>query len=114
MANINKIRLSGTTYNIEDANAAKTVELTQAEYDALVTGGTVDPNTFYIITDASGGDLSNYYTKTEVDTALGGLSFVKLTQIEYDALVTKDDNTVYFIGDSTNGYTMKIGSANVN
>ena len=26
---------------------------------------TKDANTFYIITDASGGDLSNYYTKSE-------------------------------------------------
>lgn len=78
MANINKIRLSGTTYNIEDSNAAKTVALTQAQYDALVSGGTVDPNTFYIITDAQGADLSNYYTKSEtsgasqISTALGG------------------------------------------
>lgn len=114
MANINKIKLSGQTYNIQDLNASKTVELTQAQYDALVSGGTVDPNTFYVITDAQGADLSNYYTKTEVDTILDGLSFVKLTQAEYDDLTTKDDNTVYFIGDSTNGYIMKIGSANVN
>lgn len=249
MANINKIRLSGQTYDIQDPNASKTVELTQAQYDALAVK---DPNTFYIITDATAGDLSNYYTKSEtsgatqistalaskqttltagtgisivdnvisaeggggvtVDSAfsrtsenpvqnkvisnnatngdgavtntggryqwmfysvggvgtkkgfyldtingetvvkqyantrslqlvetsaittsmsssstdsqvpsakavydqLGGLKLVKLTQSEYDALTTKDDNTVYFIGDSTNGYTMKIGSANVN
>ena len=77
MANINKIRVSGTTYDIQDSNAPKTVELTQAQYDALVTAGTVDPNTFYIITDATAGDLSNYYTKsetsgaTEISTALG-------------------------------------------
>ena len=45
---------------------------------------------------------------------LGGLKLVKLTQSEYDNLGTKDDNTVYFIGDSTNGYTMKIGNASVN
>ena len=73
MANINKIKLSGTTYNIQDLNAPKTVELTQAQYDAL---STKDPNTFYVITDAQGADLSNYYTKsetsgaTEISTAL--------------------------------------------
>ena len=67
MANINKIRLSGQTYDIQDPNASKTVELTQAQYDALTVK---DPNTFYIITDATAGDLSNYYTKTEVNTAL--------------------------------------------
>ena len=59
MANINKIKLSGTTYNIQDLNATKTVELTQAEYDAL---SPKDPNTFYIITDAKAGDLSNCHS----------------------------------------------------
>ena len=66
MANINKIRLSGQTYNIEDVNATKTVELTQAQYDALAVK---DPNTFYIITDSEGFDLSNYYTKSETSGA---------------------------------------------
>lgn len=155
MANINKISVAGTIYDIQDQHASKTVELTQAEYDGLAVK---DPNTFYIISDAQGGDLTNYYTKTEVDkkvddvnataqvaysdaktlsvtvyeldyaltehtadttvhvtsaekvswngaatnasnavTALGGLKLVKLTQSEYDALQTKDPNTLYII-----------------
>ena len=155
MANINKISVAGTIYDIQDQNASKTVELTQSEYDGL---SVKNPNTFYIITDAQGGDLSNYYTKTEVDgkvddvsatadsayndvknlsvtvydldyaltehtanttvhvtsaektswdgaatnasnavTALGGLKLVKLTQSQYDALQTKDANTLYII-----------------
>lgn len=177
----------------EGGGGNSVVELTQSEYDALVTGGTVDPNTFYVITDAqeidtddyytksqtSGAtelatafgakldataytptDLSNYYTKSETSgsseistalatklnvsdfntysgtvntslsskasqndldtlsgqvstntsnistvsastasntTALGGLSLVKLTQSAYDALTTKDPNTLYVI-----------------
>ena len=64
MPNINKIKLSGTSYDIQDANATKTVELTQAQYDALVTGGTVDSNTFYVITD---GEMFNPSGK--VDTS---------------------------------------------
>ena len=155
MANINKISVAGTIYDIQDQNASKTVELTQSEYDGLAVK---NPNTFYIITDAEGGNLSNYYTKTEVDkkvgdvnfyaetayndvknlsvtvsdldyaltehtanttvhvtsaektswdgaatnasnavTALGGLKLVKLTQSQYDALQTKDPNTLYII-----------------
>ena len=155
MANINKISVAGTIYDIQDQNASKTVELTQAEYDGLAVK---NPNTFYIITDAQGGNLSNYYTKTEVDkkvgdvnvyaetayndvknlsvtvydldyaltehtanttvhvtsaekaswdgaatnasnavTALGGLKLVKLSQSQYDALQTKDPNTLYII-----------------
>ena len=69
MAKINKIQLSGNVYDIEDVNATKTIELTQAEYDALAE---IDPNAFYVISDAEGVDLSNYYTKTEVDSALSG------------------------------------------
>lgn len=69
MANINKISVAGTIYDIQDQHASKTVELTQAEYDGLAVK---QANTFYIITDAQVGDLSNYYTKSEVDEALGG------------------------------------------
>lgn len=69
MANINKISVAGTIYDLQDKNASKTVELTQEQYDGLAVK---DPNTFYIITDAQGGDLSNYYTKGETDTLLVG------------------------------------------
>ena len=86
MSNISSIRLSGTTYTLKDNNATKTVELTQAQYDALTTK---DPNTFYIITDAQGGDLSDYYTKSETD----------------DLLDEKLDVTAYTPTDLSNYYT---------
>lgn len=86
MANINKIKLSGTTYTIQDENAPKTLELTQAQYDAL---STKDPNTFYIITDAEAVDLANYYTKSETD----------------DLLDTKLDVSAYTPTDLSNYYT---------
>ena len=42
--------------------------------------------------------LQDTITATTANTtALGGLSLVKLTQAEYDALVTKDSNTLYVI-----------------
>ena len=88
MANINKIRLSGTTYNIQDLNATKTVELTQAEYDALPASAKTS-NSLFVITDAQGADLSNYYTKTEADNLLD----------------TKLDVTAYTPTDLSNYYT---------
>lgn len=94
MANINKIKLSGQTYNIQDLNATKTVELTQAEYDAL---SPKDPNVFYIITDAQGADLSNYYTKTEAD----GLLDTKLDVTAY----TPTDLSNYYTKSETSGAT---------
>jgi predicted transcriptional regulator len=43
MNKINKIKLSGTTYDIQDKNATNVINVSQAEYDALVQAGTVDP-----------------------------------------------------------------------
>ncbi len=98
MSNINKIKVSGTTYNIQDLNATKTVELTQAEYDAL---SPKDPNVFYIITDAQGADLSNYYTKsetsgaTEISTALASKAdtATTYTKTETDNAITAATST---------------------
>ena len=100
MANINKIRLSGQTYNIEDVNASKTVELTQAQYDALTVK---DPNTFYVITDAQGADLSNYYTKSETSGA---------TQIS-TALGNKQDTLVSGTNIKTINNESLLGSGNI-
>lgn len=96
MANINKIKLSGTTYNIQDLNATKTVELTQAEYDALPATAKTS-NSLFIITDAQGADLSNYYTKTETD----GLLDTKLDVTAY----TPTDLTNYYTKSETSGAT---------
>lgn len=69
---IDKIRVSGTDYTLSATSSGgnPTVELTQAEYDALVSAGTVSADTYYIITDAQAGDLTNYYTKTETNSAI--------------------------------------------
>ena len=72
---IDSIQLSGTVYTLSAQTSGggnPTVELTQAEYDALVSAGTVSADTYYIITDAQAGDLTNYYTKSETNTLLNG------------------------------------------
>lgn len=96
MANINKIKLSGTTYNIQDLNATKTVELTQAEYDALPATAKTS-NSLFVITDAQGADLTNYYTKTETD----GLLDTKLDVTAY----TPTDLSNYYTKSETSGAT---------
>lgn len=123
MANINKIKLSGTTYSIQDENATKTVELTQAQYDAL---SVKDPNTFYIITDATAGDLSNYYTKsetsgaTEISTALNAKAdtATTYTKTETDnaitaATSTKQDTLVSGTNIKTINNQSILGSGNI-
>lgn len=100
MANINKIKLSGTTYNIQDLNATKTVELTQAEYDALPATAKTS-NSLFVITDAKGADLSNYYTKsetsgaTEISTALSSKAdtATTYTKTETDNAITAATST---------------------
>jgi hypothetical protein len=61
------------------------------------------------ISDTNSTSTSNYWEKPMIrlqdtitataanTTALGGLSLVKLTQSEYDALATKDNSTLYVI-----------------
>lgn len=85
------ITISGNVISSEGGN--KVVELTQAQYDALVDK---DPDTFYIITDASAIDINNYYTKTEVDTALAAKANTATTynKTEVDtALANKADTS---------------------
>lgn len=112
---------------VDNRGFARKQLLTQAEYDALPEK---DKDTIYIITDAesSGGggtvnvDLSNYYTKNEVDEALQNIdvsdelqnyytksevdeliptqyvTYQPVTMAEYEGM-EHDDNTVYVITD---------------
>ena len=53
------------------------------------------------IEGGSSADLSNYYTRGEVDNLVAEKArIVSLTQAEYDALDIKDENTIYNITDA--------------
>ena len=97
---INKIKVQNVDFDIRDISATKTVELTQAEYDALVTK---DPNTLYIITDATGGDLSDYYNKDEIDDLLDEVESVAAAALN-DLEEKKLDASAYTPTDLTNYY----------
>ena len=125
MSNISKIKISGTSYNIKDENACKVVELTQAQYDDLPTSAKTS-NSLFVITDATAGDLSNYYTKsetsgaTEISTALESKAdtATTYTKTETDnaitaATSTKQDTLVSGTNIKTiNGETL-LGSGNI-
>ena len=109
MANINKISLSGTIYDIQDQHASKTVELTQSEYDGLAIK---EENTFYIITDAQGGDLSNYYTKTEVDKKVNDVNdALEVTDIDLKNLSATVYDFYYALTEHTADTTVHVTSA---
>ena len=69
----NQSLLGSGNIDIQGGSGANVVELTQAQYDALATK---DPDTFYIITDATPIDTSSFYTtaqtssSTQIATAL--------------------------------------------
>lgn len=66
---IDSIQLSGTSYTLQDSEASRTVELSQAEYDALTTK---DPNVFYIITDSSVDYINSAQCQTQIDNSISG------------------------------------------
>lgn len=84
---IDKIQVSGVTYDIGGSGGGgnPTVELTQAEYDALVTAGTVSADTFYVITDAYSPDISSITTAV---TSGSTDSEIPTAKAVYDAIPT--------------------------
>jgi len=63
---INNESLLGSGNITIQGGGANVVELTQAQYDALATK---DPDTFYIITDATEIDANNFYLKTQTSSS---------------------------------------------
>lgn len=72
----------------------------------MVDGITEAPDFQLVETSAITTSVTSSSTDAQVPSAkavndkLGGLSLIKLTQAEYDALTTKDSNTLYIITDS--------------
>lgn len=52
----------------------------------------------------------DFYTKAEINAMLGGLSFCKISKDDYDALTTKDENTIYYVYDETGKIVQYFGT----
>jgi hypothetical protein len=116
---IDKIQISGQSYDVKDSSAATVVELTQQEYDNLPSSAKTS-NTLFVITDAQAGDLTNYYTKTETNTLLGGKAdtATTYTKTETDnaitaATSTKQDTLVSGTNIKTINNESILGSGNI-
>ena len=106
---------------IKDAKDTKSNELIYFRGHAKATymsdGRTVE-DAINSAGTGGGADMSNYYTKAQVDakgyltnvpseyvteselnTVLSNLKFTKITQTAYDSLSTKDPNTIYIISE---------------
>lgn len=65
------ITISGNVISATGGGSGATViEVTQAQYDALVSAGTLDLTALYIITDATEIDISNYWTSAQTESAI--------------------------------------------
>lgn len=69
------------------------------ESESFIFGGNRFLDSSGIVVDAQGRTLENELTQlnSSITEKLGDLKLVALTQAEYDALETKDTNTLYFI-----------------
>lgn len=69
MSIIDSIQLSGSSYDVRDKSATTVVSLTQQEYDALPSSAKT-ANILYNITDATAGDLTQYWTSAQTQSAI--------------------------------------------
>ena len=73
------------------------VEVTQAQYEELVSGGTVDPDALYIITDASEINISDYAQSSavtaEIAAAVSGKADTSAVTTVNNALTAHTANT---------------------
>ena len=89
-----------------------TVELTQAEYDALVTAGTVSADTYYIITDAAPIDITQYWTSAETETAIsdattGKADTTAVTAINNALTAHTADTTIHVTSNDKSAWNAK-------
>ena len=96
--NGNSVLGSGNITISGGGSGSSAVEVTQAEYDALVSGGTLDPSVLYIITDAVGGDLSNYMTSAQTMNAISAATSTKQDILSAGTGIDITDNTISVTG----------------
>lgn len=54
-----------------------------------------------------------YYTKPETDDMLNGMSIEKISKADYDSLLVKNPNRVYFVYDTEGSYEIYIGDSKI-
>ena len=83
------------------SNAQKNSDITKAEIEAKLTGDVTTHTHSQYLTEHQ--DLTGYATEDYVNSRIANLQIVPITQADYDALETKDPNTLYLITTSNAG-----------
>ena len=109
--------LNALNDKINNISGTATVELTQAEYDALVSAGTVSADTYYIITDAQAGDLTQYWTSAQTQSAITEATSGKASQSDLETVsgqvANKQDTLVSGTNIKTINNESLLGSGNI-
>ena len=92
-----------TAYEHSQSDHVTMDEVNVAISNAQLGGGEVDTSTFQLKTDETleTTDKTVVGAINELNNDLGGKSFIYLTQAEFDALESKNENVVYGITDGT-------------
>ena len=83
------------------SNAQKNSDITKAEIEAKLIGDVTTHTHSQYLTGHQ--DLTGYATEDYVNSRIANLQIVPITQADYDALETKDPNTLYLITTSNAG-----------
>ena len=70
----NNITISGNVISASGGGGNNVVEVTQAEYDALVSAGTLDLTALYVISDAAAINVSGFVATSAITTAVTSAS----------------------------------------
>ena len=117
MADISKITLNGTNYNVKDANAVSSGDV-QNQITAATSAFTTSGDVQSAITSATSGLQETLVSGTNIKTinnqsilgsgnitiqggSGGGETVIELTQAQYDALTAYSPDTTYIITDAT-------------
>lgn len=92
---IDSIQISSSTFDVRDKSATTVVNLTQEQYDNLPSSAKT-ANVLYNITDATAGDLSQYWTSAQTQSAITEATSGKADTIYVDQSVSgKVDITTF-------------------
>lgn len=92
---IDSIQISSSTFDVRDKSATTVVNLTQDEYDNLPSSAKT-ANVLYNITDATAGDLSQYWTSAQTQSAITEATSGKADTIYVDQSVSGKVDTTTF------------------
>lgn len=100
---IDKLQISGSTYDIKDSSAATVVDILQADYDALPESAKTSSTIIYNVTDAPAININDYVSKAQ-NVVPAGYMYSKVETTDYTTPESMKVQSVkiYYTGSSTN------------